>query len=205
MEWIAANAPALNLAVGPGTLAVWIVYLQLFVTTYRRARRPRVIINRGGGSDLGALCLVSNMSAEPIYPQSAKCTAHLPAGPVTETITDRELLSHSGDAAEAPGVTSHGPLERAGFISLGSFRKLLDITLAGRAETADDVEQAEIMVICAFGGDDLEIAATRAFRIDRRATPADVIPLTPFTRQIFSRRERRQIRQSLIEELRDGG
>ncbi|MGZ9812359.1 hypothetical protein ACXN5S_18005 [Pseudoroseicyclus sp. H15] len=208
MDWLTDHSAALNLIANLGMLVIWVVYLQVFLFTYLRARRPRVNITRGRGSDMDALCLVSNMSQEPVYPQSIYCTINGPDGDCSATITDRDLL-RAGESEDTPGVTSQGPLGQGQFMSLGPFRRMLEITLeqSGEgpcelSEVSDQIEGFEIMVISAFGGDDLEIAATRAFRVDQRGDPWAVIPVHPQTRQISSRRERKQIRRQIIEELR---
>jgi hypothetical protein len=40
------------------------------VSSYRRQRRPKILINLGGGSTPDARCLIGDMSAEPIYVES---------------------------------------------------------------------------------------------------------------------------------------
>ncbi|NDV00603.1 hypothetical protein [Pseudoroseicyclus tamaricis] len=210
MTWITDHSSLLNLAVNVGMFLIWVAYLQIFLMNYLRGRRPRIIISRGGGSSIDALCLVSNMSQEPIYLQSIYCTIRGKDGSTcSATITDREMLARAADGTDAPGVTSHGPLGRAEFMSLGPYRRLLDITVeqsddgaCALDELSEQIEGFEIMVVSAFGGDDLEIAAKRDFRIDRSEEPWNVIPVYPQTTQISSRRERKEIRNRVIEELR---
>ncbi|MDF0599153.1 hypothetical protein P1J78_00280 [Psychromarinibacter sp. C21-152] len=211
MDWLAAHGPVVNLIVNLGMLVVWVAYLQLFLITYLRSRKPRLIINRGSGRDIGSVILVSNMSQEPVYPQNAYCTIHHADASYSATITDREELLPT-DAAERPeGVTSHGPLGRGEFMSIGTFRNILEITAAAAEGCpdeldahADRIRSVEIMVVGAFGGDDLEIAAKREYRIDTGHDPWRVIPVGPATRQISSRRERKRIRRMITDELRQG-
>ncbi|OWU85661.1 hypothetical protein ATO6_01655 [Oceanicola sp. 22II-s10i] len=210
MDWIANHSGALNFAVNLGMFFVWVAYLQLFLMTYLRARKPRLIINRGTGSDVDSLCLVSNMSEQPVYPQNVFCTIHHAGGACSATITDRDLLQKSAGDERPRGITSQGPLSRGGFMSMGTFRNMLEIT----AEMSDDcpgdlmsepdqIESMEILVIAAFGGDDLEIAAKRTYRIDTGTDPWEVIPIGPDTKQVASRSERKQIRRMIESELAD--
>ncbi|QQA43874.1 hypothetical protein [Pelagovum pacificum] len=206
MQWISEYSSALNFFVNLGMLLAWVAYLHLFLVTYMRARRPRIIINRVSGSDLNGLCLLSNMSQEPVYAQNVYCTIHRASGDLSATITDREILQRSAEGDRPDGVTANGPLNRGEFMTLGSFRNLLDIT-AEQAEDydgsgiPDDVERFQIMVVGAFGGDDLEVAAQREFRVDRSSDPWQVVPVSPQTRQISSRSERKRIRQMIKSEL----
>lgn len=208
MNWISDHSNALNFITNLGMLFIWIVYLQLFLITYLRSRKPRIIINRSYGSDVDAICIVSNMSQEPIYTQNIYCTIHHQNGTCAAAITDREILQESGRDQRPDGVTSQGPLNQGDFVSMGTFKNMLAITSERSEEfpdgidgLADKINKMEIMVISAFGGDDLEIAATREFRIDTSVTPWKVIPMGPATKQISSRKERKKIRKMVIDNL----
>ena len=78
-------------------LLVWIAFLQVFVSSYRRQKRPNILIHRGAGSELEARCLISNMSAEPIYIESLIATVETVDGrwscPVTEADEGRSDLT----------------------------------------------------------------------------------------------------------------
>lgn len=209
MEWLSQHSSALNFVVNLGMFFVWVAYLQVFLMTYIRARRPRVIINRARGTDLDSLCMVSNMSQEPIYAQTVYCTVRRTDGECSATITDREILQEAGRGERPDGVTSQGPLSRGEFMTIGTFRNLLTTTLEQSEDCAGSLEEVsdtitgfEIMVVSAFGGDDLEIAAKRAFRIDTDRTPWAVVPERPETEQVSSRSERKQIRRMIVDELR---
>ncbi|TNC60456.1 hypothetical protein FHG71_22030, partial [Rubellimicrobium roseum] len=70
LDWLSANSDAVNVVLNLAMLLVWIVYLQVFVSSYRRQRRANILISVGGGSGLDARCLVSNMSEGAIYIRS---------------------------------------------------------------------------------------------------------------------------------------
>ncbi|MGR3320632.1 MAG: hypothetical protein ACU0DK_01730 [Pseudooceanicola sp.] len=208
MDWLSDHSGALNVVINLGMLMVWIGYLQLFLITYLRARRPRLIITRGSGNDTDALCLVSNMSEEPVYVQTVYCTLRLGEDEISATITDRDILNRSDKADLPEGATHHGPLNRGDFMTIGPFHHMIDMTAERNGKTRDEVERLrqeveefEIMVVCAFGGDDLEIAAKRAFRLDASVAPWAVIPRAPQTQQVSSRTERKQIRRMVEREL----
>ena len=66
-QWLKDNSQVLTLLAQCCTLGVWVLYAQLLLNNYKRQRQPRLIINRGAGKGVGALCLLSNMSAEPVF------------------------------------------------------------------------------------------------------------------------------------------
>lgn len=57
MEWLNENAQAISAVASIFTLFVWVFYAQLLYNGYVRQRRPRVIINRGQGTGVDAICL----------------------------------------------------------------------------------------------------------------------------------------------------
>lgn len=211
MTWLNEHASALNVLANFGMLLVWLLYLHVFLTNYLRTRKPRLIVNRASGNDLDAFILVSNMSQEPVYVQNLYCTIQTSEGEVSATVTDREVVQKAGSDETPRGVTNQGPLSRGEFMTVGTFGSLLEITAEsgadgpGRLEDLKDtVQSMEIMVVAAFGGDDLEIAAIREYRLDTAADPWGVIPVGPETQQVSSRRERKRIRRMIEAELSEG-
>lgn len=209
MDWINAHGSGLNFLANFGMLILWLIYMQVFLMTFIQGRKPRVLINRGAGSDLDSLILVSNMSQQPVYAQSVYCTIALDDRTVSTTVNDRDLLQKSGKGERPEGITSHGPLSRGEFMGLGTFRNVLEITVersdalpGDLSSLSDRVRSVELMVVCAFGGDDLEIAARRRFRLDTSGDPWNVIPETPQTRQVSGRADRKRIRRMIQDELR---
>lgn len=95
-NWIASNHQVISALANIAMLLVWIAYLQVFVSSYRRQKRSNILINRGAGSGLEARCLISNMSAEAIYIESLIATAETPeerwSCPVTELLEGRSDL-----------------------------------------------------------------------------------------------------------------
>ena len=125
LDWLSENSAALTVALNGAMLLVWLAYLQVFLSTYLLARRPRIIINRAGGNDLDAYILVSNMSQEPVYVQNLYCTVHTGEGSFSATITDREVVQKHGHD-HPRGVTNQGPLSRGDFMTVGTFGNLLE-------------------------------------------------------------------------------
>lgn len=65
--WLNNNYGALAALFQCLTLVVWTLYLQLFLSSVRHRTRPKVLINRGAGRSLDSRCIITNMSAEPVY------------------------------------------------------------------------------------------------------------------------------------------
>jgi hypothetical protein len=74
LDWISEHHRVLSVLTNIGMLFVWIVYLQLFLSSYKRQTRPKILINVGAGRSIDARCLLSNMSSEAIYVESLIAT-----------------------------------------------------------------------------------------------------------------------------------
>ena len=70
LTWIAENTEVLNLAANVAMVVIWLAYLHVFLRSFRRQTRPKIVINLAAGSTLDAACFISNMSSEPIYVES---------------------------------------------------------------------------------------------------------------------------------------
>lgn len=201
--WITENSGGLSAIANVAMLLVWVTYLHLLLMTFLRQRRPNLILNRGAGAGLEARCLVSNMSAEPIYIQSVLVTIRTAEDQHTLAVTDMETLEEqAGERRHLSELTRQGPLDSGGFMDLGSFEALAERAAresgiaSDNDELVDRLEGVEICVIGAYGPDTLLVAASREFRIDK-ARNRILVPLTTGTRQIRNWFKRRRIRRML--------
>jgi len=208
MNWISEHSSVLNVFINGAMLVVWITYLHLGLVAYLRQRKPRIVINRGSGTDTDCLCFVSNLSQEPIYVQSVYATVNTTCGAFSITVTDRELLQRSGSERRPEEVRSQGPLRQGDFMSLGTFRNIIkvverdtDLRSKTESELGEVIQSVDVMVVAAFGGDDLEIAARREYRVSTDQDPWKVVPVGPATKQISRGRDRKQIREMIQENL----
>ncbi|WP_230534374.1 hypothetical protein [Microvirga roseola] len=195
-EWIASNHQVMGVLANIAMLLVWIAYLQVFVSSYRRQKRPSILINRGAGSGLEARCLISNMSAEVIYIETLIATVETTEGrwscPVTELLEGRSDLKLA---------TRQGPLQTGHFVDIGSFQRLIEPVLQRRAGlrgaiTSDDLESLvafEIKVIAVHGSEDLLAGATRRFDLIRSQGQLLLKGHAVGTQQIRSRRKRERL------------
>jgi hypothetical protein len=195
-NWIATNHQVIGALANIAMLLVWIAYLQVFVSSYRRQKRSNILINRGAGSGLEARCLISNMSAEAIYIESIIASVETSDGrwscPVTEVLEGRSDLELK---------TRQGPLQAGRFVDVGSFERLMEPVLR-RGEglhgvpAPDAIEKLvtfELKVIAVHGSEDVLVGAIRRFHVIRRQDRLLLKGQAVGTHQIRSHRERARL------------
>ncbi|RFC63166.1 hypothetical protein DYI37_13205 [Fulvimarina endophytica] len=180
-------------------LVVWIMYLQLLLNGYRRLRQASILVTRGAGSGLGARCLITNMSQEPIYVTSLIVEVRS-NGTWNETqLTDmRDLPEELG--SDPTSAMRQGSLERGQYLDIGHFSSLLDQLASNDPEirSARDIDAVKITVVALYGPETLPVGAKRMFTIDRNhENGSRVIPNSVRTEQIYRKRERRRLLKEL--------
>ncbi|KAA6120991.1 hypothetical protein KZ686_24245 [Cupriavidus cauae] len=190
MQWIADHSQLISALTGVGTLLVWVIYLQVFVSSYRRQLRATLLITRGPGDGLAARCFVTNMSSGPVYVQSVIVALETPGGmvvmPATET-QDAEQQAYSRPLER----TRQGPLQPAAIRDIGSFEHLMSPALQeARPET---VQAVTIVVLGVYGTEDLPIGARRRFVVTPSGARLRLHGATLDTEQIRKKSERRKL------------
>ncbi|MFI0471211.1 hypothetical protein ACGLWX_00630 [Halomonas sp. HMF6819] len=198
MDWLNQYAPAINVAISVCTLFVWLFYAQLLYSSFSRQRRPRVIINRGKGIGLEALCLVSNMSTESVYIQHVIAVLHTDSHEYKLDIV--EYQQQSDDDEEDCYRTHQGPLDSGDHIHLQSFGSIVNQIQNHWDVDQNSLEQSnlqlEIRVIAIYGPEDLPIGASRRFDLVMNAEPnRQLVPTSIDTERLVSRRSRKQVVQ----------
>lgn len=194
---------------GIGTLLVWLFYAQLLFASFRRQRRPKIIINQGWGRQLDSVCLVSNMSAEPIYIECILMTVATDEREYRYEVTD---FDETEDPATQPAsqLTRQGPLQSGHFVNLGTFRNLIRQVSrrAGLLEHGREgvqtlpIRACEICVISVYGPEDGMVGARRRFVMDGEDSTTNVLrPATIETERLTSRRARKTLLSWLREQL----
>lgn len=167
--FISQNNQTLNMLLNALMLVVWAFYLQLLFNENRRQKRPRILINRSAGHDLLANCVITNMSAEPIYLEAVVLTLRPGGGTNVCSLTDLETLAKEPDS-DPRTVWFQGPLSSGEYLTLGSFRNLLREANGwspGSGEDACDiswVKAFEMTVIATYGPDNAPVGTRRTFR-----------------------------------------
>jgi hypothetical protein len=216
MEWLSAHSQSISAITSILTLFVWFFYAQILYRNFARTRRPRIIINRGHGNDLSALCLISNMSSEPIFLEHIIVTLHTSKGSLTNDMIDCEADHQqdgpdSEDSSQAESEegregmrSSQGPMLPGSFSHVGTFDAILrrlcslhDVALE-RDRPADDTvfHFLDIRVVAIYGSEDHPIGAERRFRLHMNNDEAcTLVPVSLDTKRYANRLQRWRVRQ----------
>jgi len=224
IAWIEQHGTMLQILISFATLLVWIFYAQLLFQSYRRARRPKIVINQLLDHAQTARFLISNMSQEAIHIETVLLCIDNGNDRVCQVITDAEP-GEGYDARNEDGapdgkdesralserlddVTLQGPLPPGKCIELGSVNRLLARVRRQIARTSDDNKQKfpekdrdcriEIIVIGVYSSEKGVIGASRTFVYDRefRLRPEE-IKTTQHT-GFFARREMGRLHSQYI-------
>lgn len=196
MEWLNENAQAISAVASIFTLFVWVFYAQLLYNGYVRQRRPRVIINRGQGTGVDAICLISNMSSEAIYIQHLVAVLHTQNHSYNLDVV--EYQQRSSEQHENRYRTHQGPLASGDYLNIQSFGDILNQVKA-YWEIEDDLLhkqdlKLEIRVIAIYGSEDMPMGASRTFNLDLDAAlNRQLIPAKVDTRRLNSRGQRKRV------------
>ncbi|MCQ4311943.1 hypothetical protein NAV33_08585 [Pseudomonas stutzeri] len=214
IEWLTSNHQLISLIISSSTLLVWVFYAQLLLLNFRRQRKPSLIINRGAGKGLGSLCLISNMSAEPMFINQLVVSIETSQGPLEVDVTD---IRQSMEGDVSPDLIIHqtthqGPLRSGEFTHIGTFQNMLrrvaelhGIKLEGHRPVGDwQFHSLEIRAVAFYGPERHPLGVLRRFRLrDLGEAECTLVPESPFTHQLTSRRDRRRVRRWLSESLDD--
>jgi hypothetical protein len=205
VQWIIQNQPAITAFTGVGTLVVWIIYLQVFLSSYRRQLLAKILISRGAGDGLDARCFVSNMSSGPVYVQSIIVTLHLAEEHWMCPVTDLLDLEQEETPSEPRLKTRQGPLLTGEFKDMGTFRSLVRHVVRHKRGSSADLDgelsrkmgAIEIELLGLYGAEDLPIGATRKFLVVHSDDDMHLLGETLTTAQIRSRRDRKKLLDAL--------
>jgi hypothetical protein len=196
MEWLNDNAQAISAVASICTLFVWVFYAQLLYNGYVRQRRPRVIINRGKGIGVDAICLISNMSSEAIYVQHLVAVLHTQKCSYSLDVV--EYQQRGSEQQDASYRTHQGPLASGDYLNIQSFGDIVNQVQA-YWEIDDNLLrgqniQLEIRVIAIYGSEDMPIGASRTFNLALDASPNyQLIPASVDTDRLNSRGQRKRV------------
>lgn len=105
LNWMTKNSDWLNVVANWAMVAIWIVYLQVFLRSFRRQTLPKIVINQAAGSSLDAACFISNMSSEAIYIEASS----LRSGAVTTSLPALLQISSSSKNGRRSMIQSTAP------------------------------------------------------------------------------------------------
>ena len=196
--WLIENAAWLQVLVSVITGLVWLVYLQLFLTSIRHQRRSMILISRGGADTLDARCFVSNMGGEPLFLYHVIADAEAGGQVLSSEVTDRDDLDATSDRMPDE-ATNLGPLASGQFRDIGSYRQILSRTSRhlGRPQDSPPPDRLTLTVIAGAGHAAPVVAATRSFRLGTADGEVRLVPESQATRQVRSWLGRRRVRQRM--------
>lgn len=198
MQWMLEYSELISTLTGVGTLLVWVIYLQVFVSNYRRQLRATLLITRGAGYGLDASCFLSNMSSGPVFVQSVLIT--LETADETLVCPATDIQEKDGEApSDARLRTRQGPIGSGEIRDIGSFSRLMRRALRGRVGSRNtDILERKVRamiveIVGVYGSEDLPIGARRRFVLVEDAETIRIEGEYLQTQQIRRKQERKRL------------
>lgn len=195
MGWVLQNSGFLSFVANTLMLLVWVVYLHLFWLNYRRQLRANIVINRGAGTGVDALCLVCNMSAEPVFIEGMIVIADCKGERWATAVTNLSDIVEGRPARE-------GPMKSGEYVTVGTFRDLLSLADGTRVDPPR-IDAIEIWIVADFSSENDLVFARRRFLLAARGEKIVLRPAELETRRISRAGERREVEQVLQEHLEE--
>ena len=201
LEWFSANATFVQAVVSIVTALVWLVYLQLFLVSFLRQRRPEILVSRGAGAGLEARCFIANLGLEPIYVSQLLMSVRTSDQTLYAAITDRVSMSEEQER-DPKQATNQGPLRSGDSFDAGSFGELVRhaLRVAGASEDTE-VRSFKLTVIALHAASAVFIAGIREYEVIERDGGTEVAPTGLTTRQIRSPLGRWSLKRKLRRDL----
>ncbi|RKF12645.1 hypothetical protein D6850_16935 [Roseovarius spongiae] len=201
-SWLSEHSASIQAAGGIVTAFIWIVYLQIFVSSFRRQRQSEILIYTGGTSRANPRIFVSNLGFESIYILEIMLTLQSSEVRGEASVIDRNEIDEH-DLASTYDSTLQGPLDSGGYVDIGSLDDLLSRAHNSNpdAPTGDQTESIEIRVAAITAATSSVVAARREFDLSADDGGRRVVPRTLYAKQIRSWWGRRQIERELKEKL----
>jgi len=204
-SWISQNSQALSVLVSLGTLFVWLFYAQLLLAGFKRQRQARILINQGWGRAVNSVCLISNMSHEPIYIQCVMIGLRTASGEYRSSVTDLNDDASYSENSSLENITRQGPLLSGSYMNLGTFLTLIRQASKKHGLSCNDdpissigLENVTITVISSYGPEGGAIGTQREFTIGGD-DGGQLVPASIDSRRLVNRRARRKMRRWLEE------
>lgn len=190
--WLQDSAQVINALAAVLMLVVWVLYFQLLYGQYQHRLRAKILINRRGGTGLNARCIISNMSAEPIYIEEILMVLAPRVGGEKEKIV---ALENSEDERQ---IWQQGPLKSGDMVDIATFGDLVSAGLAacGPEMQIEDLRSFKLIVVATYTAEDRLVAAERAFDM----LQGDLHPRSYTARQVRSHAQRRKL-EKLVQHL----
>jgi len=205
LAWLVEYAPLISAVMSGVTATIWIVYLNVFLSSYRRQHRPSILITAAGGKGMNAHCFVTNLGLEPVFLLDLILDVTLQDGRTFRAIIPERNERHAeGNDDDARAATNIGPLGSAEEKDVGRFRTLIARACAENPDMREDMPFSclEITVVCVTASRAALYGASRRYVISRDHAGSTILrPTTITARQIDGWFARRAIARELRKEL----
>jgi len=204
LDWIQNHSTLITAGVQLTTAAIWIVYLHIFIVSFRRQKRSNILINRIAGNHDRAHVLVGNMGAEPIYVSAVIIDLVIEGKTHNAVVTEDLFDEDSGEDATARSMSKQGPLRSAETRDIGALGDLLDraINITATDQTSDAVDEVRVTITAEGTYDQLLVAGAQSYWVYHGEDRRRFLPKESQTRQIRGRRERQSLSRQLDAALR---
>jgi hypothetical protein len=201
VDWVSQNSEFLQVLLNALMVVIWIVYLQIFLVSFRRQQRTDILINLGAGEGLKARCFVSNLSLEPLYLLDVMVALTTDDGVHEAVVTDRAEL-RDAQLNRPSEATNQGPLESGGFVDIGSINDLLERASPSlQGVTADNITYVEFTALAQTASSSEIVGARRCYRLRKTEGRIDLAPTQIAATQIRSWWGRRQLRKKMTRRI----
>lgn len=202
-------APLVSAVMAGTTALIWIVYLNVFLASYRRQRRPSILITSGAGRGMRSHCFVTNLGLEPIFLLDIILDVIQPDGTRIRAViperNERWPRDDQPDPDDARGATNVGPLGSGVEIDIGRFSTLVDRACAENAEVRADMPLAclEVTVVAVTAAGTSLCGASRRYHVEDNG--ARLRPTTIKARQLQGFIARRRLARELARHIGQEG
>lgn len=189
---------------------VWLVYLHAFLRQHKRFNQPFLIIHHAQGCDPGALCLIVNMSKEPIHVICVVAEVSGPEGYVRRDVSDYRRFTPDDQNVQA--TLRQGPIQPGGYLTLGTFENIIlgRQSIADNDEGSDDylaslyeATSLELMVAVNHGPSREPIGARRRFIVEKDDNGDVKVKATGInTEQMTKLRKRKEVKRWVEDHLK---
>lgn len=204
IAWLLDYAPLISAGMSGVTAIIWIVYLNVFLQSYRRQHRPSILITSGAGKGMNAHCFVTNLGLEPVFLLDIILDVTLGDGRTLRAVIPERNEMLGEDDSDARSATNIGPLASGDEKDIGRFRTLITRACAENPEiTADmDFQCLEVTVVMVTASRVQLYGASRQYVIGREGdTVTHLRPTTVTARQHDGILARRRLAKELRKEL----
>lgn len=172
---------------------IWVVYLQLLFTQYRRNSRPYLIFHHSQNESPDALCLLVNMGEMAIHIECVQAVVTLHSGE-THKLAVTQFKRVNVMDQNIQQTLRQGPLLNGGYLVLGTFRDIIENTELGKggAIVLEQVKSLELRAAAIHGPSKYPVGARRYFELTHDENSC-IFPKQIYTEQMVKRKQQKEV------------